>query len=242
MIQFYAPDILTNPLLPADEGAHCVRVLRKNVGDHIFVTDGKGRRYECEITEINPKRSEVWVRVIDYKEIPNHWGCRITLGIAPTKNADRMEWFVEKAVEMGIDRIVLMKCRHSERKEMRTDRLMKIAVSAMKQSLKTTLPKIEGGVDFGSLVNDVRGVTPNLYIAHCCKESERKPLIKELMKHKAGEDIVLLIGPEGDFSNDEIGGALDAGFVAVTLGESRLRTETAAMFGVASIHNALQLL
>ena len=128
-------------LLPEEEAQHCVRVLRLVPGDIIEVGDGKGNLFRCKIVEAAKQKCEV--EIVDRLVIPSHWNCNITIAIAPTKNADRLEWMVEKCVEMGVDRIVPILCRYSERKVLRVDRLQKIAVSAMKQSLKTTLPVID---------------------------------------------------------------------------------------------------
>ena len=137
MHRFYAPDIECAMLLPEEEAQHCVRVLRLVPGDIIEVVDGKGNLFRCKIVEASKQKCEV--EIVDRLTIPPHWNCNITIAIAPTKNADRLEWMVEKCVEMGVDRIVPILCRYSERKVLRVDRLQKIAVSAMKQSLKTTL-------------------------------------------------------------------------------------------------------
>lgn len=145
MIQFYAPDIEETGQLPETESGHCCRVLRMKEGDHIFVTDGKGHRHECIILDAHPKHTSV--EILTTTEIGPWWGFRLELCVAPSKNMDRMEWLVEKAVEIGCDRIVLMKCGRSERKTVRTDRLEKIAISAMNQSLKTNATEIEGPID-----------------------------------------------------------------------------------------------
>jgi 16S rRNA (uracil1498-N3)-methyltransferase len=232
MIQFYAPDILTTHELPAEEAGHCTRVLRKTVGDEIYATDGKGNRYLCRITEATNKR--VALEILDTVTIAPHWGKKLTLAVAPTKNADRMEWLVEKAVEIGVDEIVFLRCAHSERKEMKTSRLEKIMVSAMKQSLKTTLPKLNVTVPIKDFIAQFRADDDVLkFVAHCDHDLPRRILAQECGKMR---DTVLLIGPEGDFTVEEIEQALATGFIAVSLGESRLRTETAAIFGLSVIH------
>ncbi len=234
MIQFYAPDLERTLTLPADESAHCIRVLRKKEGDVITVTDGVGNRYECEITAASPKG--VSVAIISRQFIAPHWGVKITLAVAPTKNMDRMEWLVEKAVEIGVDRIVLLLCEHSERKVVKPERLIKIAVSAMKQSLKTQLPEVTELTRFDDFVasapNGVR------MMGYCDRNLPRRELVSE---YSAGADAVIMVGPEGDFSPSEVAKAMEAGFVPVTMGESRLRTETAALFGVEAIHIINQL-
>ena len=235
MIQFYAPDIAVSGELPADEAAHCLRVLRHEVGDEIQVVDGHGGIYRCRIAEIS--RKGVRTEVLQHHEVRPHWGRKITLAVAPTKNADRMEWLMEKAVEMGVDRVTLLRCARSERREMRGERLRRIMVSAMKQSLKATLPQLEGPVDFMKFIESLEGRKASLYVAHCAPELPRRPLVCEPMD---APEIVMLIGPEGDFSPAEIEAALNAGFLAVSLGESRLRTETAALFSLAAIHCGIQ--
>lgn len=234
MIQFYAPDLECTLTLPADESAHCVRVLRKKEGDIITVTDGKGYRYECEITAASHKG--VSLAIVSRQLIEPHWGVSITLAVAPTKNMDRMEWLVEKSVEIGIDRIVLLLCEHSERKVVKTERLVKIAVSAMKQSLKTRLPEVTELIRFDDFVaSKPVGIC---MMGYCDRSLPRCEMVSV---YTAGNDAVIMVGPEGDFSPSEVTHAMEAGFVPVTMGESRLRTETAALFGVEAIHIINQL-
>ncbi|MDE6681654.1 MAG: 16S rRNA (uracil(1498)-N(3))-methyltransferase [Muribaculaceae bacterium] len=229
MIQFYAPDLERTLMLPPDESAHCVRVLRKREGDMITVTDGMGFRYECEITAASQKG--VSVSVVSRQLILPHWGVNITLAVAPTKNMDRMEWLVEKAVEIGVDRIVLLLCEHSERRVVKPERLIRIAVSAMKQSLKTLLPEVTEMIRLDEfLASAPVGIRMMGYCDHILP---RRELVSE---YTANNDAVIMIGPEGDFSPDEVKRAMDAGFIPVTMGESRLRTETAALFGIEAIH------
>ncbi|MDE5877420.1 MAG: 16S rRNA (uracil(1498)-N(3))-methyltransferase [Muribaculaceae bacterium] len=234
MIQFYAPDLEHTLTLPADESAHCVRVLRKKEGDIITVTDGTGYRYECEITAAYHKG--VSVAIVSRQLIEQHWGVNITLAVAPTKNMDRMEWLVEKAVEIGVDRIVLLWCEHSERKVVKTERLVKIAVSAMKQSLKTRLPEVTELIRFDDFIASVPAGVRMMGYCDCSL-----PRHEMVGVYTAGNDAVIMIGPEGDFSPSEVARAMEAGFVPVTMGESRLRTETAALFGVEAIHIINQL-
>jgi 16S rRNA (uracil1498-N3)-methyltransferase len=232
MIQFYAPEIATELALPEEEAGHCSRVLRKNVGDEIYVTNGKGYRYLCRITECKNKR--VAVEILEKVFIPPHWGKRMTIAVAPTKNVDRMEWLVEKAVEIGVDKIAFIRCAHSERKELKAARLEKIMVSAMKQSLKTTLPELAVNVPYDEFISDFNAGDGVLkFVAHCDHDLPRRILAKEC---GAMRDTLLLIGPEGDFTVEEIDNALNRDFIAVSLGESRLRTETAAIFGLSVIH------
>lgn len=235
MHRFYAPDIETVNLLPEEEAQHCVRVLRLKEGDQVEVVDGKGHLFLCEIVSANHKNCAV--SIVEKTDVAPHWGCRLTVVIAPTKNIDRFEWMLEKSVEMGVDRIIPVLCRYSERKQLKTERLNKILVSAMKQSLKATLPQLDELTPVMDVINSV-GKDGQRFIAYCDKEIPRRDLVKE---YKKGSDVVIMIGPEGDFSKEEIRAALDAGFVPVTLGKSRLRTETAGVFAVAAVHSINQL-
>ena len=220
---FYAPDI-TPPLytLPEEESGHCVRVLRLGVGDRLHLTDGKGTLYLAVVEEPHPKRCTV--RVVEEHHEWEKRPYRLTVAVAPTKNIDRIEWFVEKATECGIDRIVPILCDHSERKVIKGERLEKIAVSAMKQSLKAYKPQIDPLTPIRALLAEpFEGVR---LIAHCEEDVER--VFMGDVIHR-GEDVMVLIGPEGDFSKEEIEAARKAGFREITLGQSRLRTETAAL-------------
>lgn len=225
MLLFYAPDI-TTPLYTLDEveSGHCVRVLRLAAGDRLNITDGRGTLYDAEVVEPHPKRCTVRI-VAEHPEWERR-PYRLTVAVAPTKNIDRIEWFVEKATECGIDRIVPIECAHSERRIIKLERLEKIAASAMKQSLKAYKPEVDELTPFKQLLT--MPFEGKRLIAHC-EEAERRPL-REVVD--AGEDVLLLIGPEGDFSHEEIEAARKAGFIEVTLGDMRLRTETAALAGV----------
>lgn len=230
MIQFYSPDIETTESLPESESAHCCRVLRLDSGDRIYVTDGKGKRFECTIT--SPGKDNTYVSIDKVHEVPNHWDFDLTLAVAPTKHTDRMEWLLEKAVEIGVNRIVLVRCRRSERKQVKPERLLKVMVSAMKQSLKCHLPLLE---TYESLQAFVKGLSSDAqkFMGYCSDEFERREFVKTLMPQGK---IVILIGPEGDFTPEEVDYAVSAGFCPVTFGDTRLRTETAALYGVASVH------
>ncbi len=208
---------------------HCCRVLRHKAGDSICVIDGRGNRFDCRILEADPRSTAV--EIVESTAIPTHWGCRITLAVAPTKNMDRMEWMVEKAVEIGVDRIVPLLCQHSERKVLKTERLTKIAISAMKQSLKTTLPEV---CDLTPIKEFLAQPHPGLKFMGYCDRNY--PLLLLPQQYAAGEDVTLLIGPEGDFSPEEVRLAVDAGFVPVSFGQSRLRTETAAIAALDTVH------
>lgn len=234
MIQFFVPDIKDRKSLPKEESGHAVRVLRHKEGDHIFVTDGHGYRHECCIISADPK--EVAVEIVNSVEIAKFWPCRITLAVAPTKNMDRIEWMVEKAVEMGVDEIVPILCNHSERKVLKIERLQKIAVSAMKQSLKAICPEIRELTPFREFVATCKD--GGKFMGYCDKAYPLKSLECE---YQAGEDVTILIGPEGDFSAEEVKIAVAAGFVPSTFSRARLRTETAGIYAVAAIHTINQL-
>lgn len=218
---FYQPDIDSGAtFLDPEESRHCSKVLRKKRGDTIRVTDGKGFFYTASIQTNEPTRCEFNV-LEKHAEKPRDYGVHIAL--SPTKNIDRVEWFVEKATELGIDRISLLECAHTERHFVRTDRLRKVAVSAMKQSLRATLPTLDGPLPYLSFLNSCEA--RQRFIAYI----EQQPSEHLLTAASAATTGCVLIGPEGDFSADEITEALDRGFKKVTLGDQRLRTETAAL-------------
>ena len=212
-------------LLP-DESRHCLRVLRMTVGDEVWVTSGDGTMCRARISSPDDKGCEVEIieRLANYQPRPFH----LHLAVAPTKNNARLEWFVEKAVEIGIDRITPVICDHSERTNLKTDRLIKLALSAMKQSLKASRPVIDEPtklLDFLRLQGDP---TPSQqrFVCYCAGDDRRT--LRQL--YTPSTDALVLIGPEGDFSQHEIDTALQLGFQPVTLGNSRLRTETAALY------------
>lgn len=225
---FYTPDIAVNPELPEEEAGHCIRVLRLTEGDEVLLTDGKGFFYKAAISRAHAKHCEV--SILESWQQPALWNFRLHIAVAPTKNMDRMEWFAEKATEIGLDAITCLNCRFSERKEIKMARLEKILVSAMKQSQKATVPQLEGMTDFRSFVS--RPFEGRKFIAHC--EDGAKTLLKQT--YCPGENALILIGPEGDFSLEEIELALANGFEPISLGESRLRTETAALAACHTIH------
>jgi len=223
---FYTPDLSgINYTLDETESKHCTRVLRLTNHDIIHLIDGKGGFFKAQIIDPNPKRC-----VVEIIESKKEFGKRnhyLHIAIAPTKNMDRFEWFVEKATEIGIDEITPLLCEHSERKVVKTDRLEKIAISAMKQSLKAYKPIINELTNIFDLVNkDFNG---EKFIAHC--EENHKNLLKSTYTKDKGT--LILIGPEGDFSSEEIKIALNNQFTEISLGESRLRTETA---GIVACH------
>ena len=230
---FYAPHITTNPVLPEDESGHAIRVLRLQEGEEIRITDGKGFFYQAIITNAHPKHCEV--SIIETQQQPPLWPFQLHIAIAPPKNFDRMEWFVEKATEIGIDAITCLNCRFSERHELKTARLEKILISAIKQSQKAQLPQLKGMTDFQDFIN--QPFNGSKYIAHC--DEGEKSLLNKI--YHPGENALILIGPEGDFSIEEISLAVKQGFQPVSLGTSRLRTETAAFVACHTIHLLNQL-
>ena len=234
MILFYAPEILINPVLPETESQHCIRVLRMQEGETIHVTNGKGLFFKAVLSEPHPKHCGV--RIIETVNQAPLWENRIEIAMAPTKNMDRTEWFAEKATEIGIDKISFLKTRFSERKEIKTERVNKILVAAMKQSVKATLPELQEMTAFEKFVQ--QPFDGQKFIAHCYPE-EKLLLSKS---YKKGENVLIIIGPEGDFSEEEVALAIASGFLPVSLGESRLRTETAALTACQTIHIAQQLL
>lgn len=234
MIRFYAPDISTEPVLPETESGHAIRVLRHREGDEVEIVDGKGRLYRCRIVSAHPKHTAV--AVMNTVELPKVWKPAIILAVAPTKNIDRMEWLVEKLMEIGIDRIVPLRCERSERRDIKCERLEKIAVSAMKQSLKAVMPQIDPVTPLHRFLEETSEAQK--FVAWCDDTSDRRLLAKA---YEAGADATILIGPEGDFTAGEVDAALAAGYLPVTLGDNRLRTETAALVAVDTVHIINQL-
>ncbi len=229
MIQFFAPDITETLRLPESDSAHAVRVLRLTDGDVIQVIDGCGTLYRCRIVEAHQKRTAV--EILSSEQQPLPWRQQIAVAVAPTKHLDRMEWMVEKLTEIGVNHIIPMLCARSERKEIKVERLEKIAVSAMKQSLKATLPVISPMTPISSVISGFSGYTKA--VAYC---DAATPRLDFTSFYRSGADTLILIGPEGDFTQAEISAALGSGFTAVTLGENRLRTETAAIYAVTACH------
>jgi 16S rRNA (uracil1498-N3)-methyltransferase len=221
--------------LDAEESGHCVRVLRHRAGDRIDVIDGEGTLYHCQLTDDNPKGAEALVleTVPDWNAHPYH----LTLGCCPTKNNDRFEWFVEKATELGVDRIVPLIGERSERKVYKTDRAARIALSATKQSLKARIPEVAEPVSVRSFVADAPQDDKCLkLIAYCFEGEVPRTSIKQALASNGGTEITVLIGPEGDFSPEEAQLAIDHGYIPIHLGNSRLRTETAAVTAVEAIY------
>lgn len=224
MILFYQPLLPEVQSLDLEESKHCIKVLRKQSGDIIHVVDGKGSFYEAEITEANHKKC--LFKVLNSKAEIRH-GFKRHIAISPTKNLDRMEWFIEKAVEFGVDEISFLNCYHSERKVLKLDRLEKKAVSAMKQSVKATLPVLNEMENFSTFI---KAQTVDI---KCIAYVDFNNPFHFKEKLNVVKDVLILIGPEGDFSENEVAEAQSYGFEKVSLGISRLRTETA---GIAAVH------
>ena len=225
--------------LDPEESVHCVKVLRHRIGDEIDIVDGAGTLYHCQVTAADPRRVEAMVLSAepDWGGHPYH----LTLAVCPTKNNDRYEWFAEKAVEVGVDRICPVIGDRSERRVFKTDRIRRILVSAMKQSLKARLPQVDEPVSVRDFITSCASGEPaeaSLRLIACCFEEEGCPRrsVKEVLGGYVGSEIVMLIGPEGDFSPEEVRLAVDAGFVPVHLGPSRLRTETAAVTAAEAVY------
>ena len=219
MIRFYAPDIETSLTLPESDSGHCVRVLRMREGDELEAVDGRGYLYRCRLADADPRRAAV--EIIASEKMPRVWPADITVAVAPTKNSDR---------------IVPLQCRHSERKNINTDRLRKIAVAAMKQSLKAILPQIDEMTPFARYIAEEKSA--GRFIAYCDPTIPRRLLARQYVP---GQPTAILVGPEGDFDPTEIRLALDSGWQPVTLGDNRLRTETAALVACDTCHIINQL-
>lgn len=225
---FFCPEILQNPILPEQESQHCAKVLRMKEGDLLTVTDGEGSFYECRLLLSHPKKSVV--TILRKWEEPRKRSFMIQIAFGPTKQMDRNEWFVEKATEIGVDRFTPILGNFSERKEIKRERLTKIAISAMKQSQQARLPLIDEMRSFSEFV--AQPFNGRKFIAHCY-DLPKTPLAQSYRK---GEDALILIGPEGDFSEQEVAEAINNGFEPVSLGETRLRTETACLVATHTIH------
>ncbi len=221
---FYAYEVHEkHALLDAEETRHCMRTLRKKVGDKVRFTDGMGYLYEGSIRSLTKKQCVLDIlSKTQTQHLEEHY---LHLVIAPTKNISRIEWLLEKATELGVQKISLILCKHSERKKVREDRLQKIIISAAKQSLQTAFPRLESLVTFKEVLETYTGFK-NKYIAHC--QSGNLEHFKTLIPK--GEEVCILIGPEGDFSAEEVDVSLKYGFVSVGLGATRLRTETAGLY------------
>ena len=234
---FYVPDAGQQTELPAEEAMHAVRVLRLKEGDEMFLMDGAGSFYRAKVTVAASHHCyyEVEERILQEPQ----WKGHLHLAIAPTKMMERMEWMVEKVTEVGIDEISFLNCQFSERRQVRADRLEKIVVSAVKQSHKAWKPIVNEMISFKQFIGQPR--EGRKYIAHCYEEVPRKNLFDELCKPSETADVTVLVGPEGDFSIDEVKQAVAAGYESIDLGKSRLRTETAGLSAVMLIQLAQQM-
>lgn len=221
--------------LGEDESAHCVRVLRHRTGDGINVIDGHGTMYECVLIDDSPKcaQARILTEHVGWGGHPYH----LVMAVCPTKNIDRYEWFAEKAVEVGIDRLCPVIGEHSERKVLRTDRLRKIFLSASKQSLKAQVPECDEPCSVSSFIRSAAATDALKLIAYCFEdESVPRISIMQALNSSDADRVIILIGPEGDFSREEAKLALESGFIPVHLGPSRLRTETAALTAVEALY------
>ena len=249
---FYVPDAATQTELPQEEATHALRVLRIQAGDELFLMDGKGVFYRAEVSLATNKRC-----IYEVKEVmPQQpaWRGHIHLAIAPTKMMDRIEWMAEKATEIGFDEISFLNCKFSERKNLRADRIEKIVISAVKQSHKAWKPVVNELESFKEFIQTPR--SGRKFICHCYEEVEKKDFFTEInscsmdsdasqdssaSQESGAADITVLVGPEGDFSIDEVRLALENGYESVSLGTSRLRTETAGLVAVHMAHIARKI-
>ncbi len=218
---FYCSDISEgNYTLNEDESKHCIRVLRLKIGNIIHITDGVGNLHKTQLIDDHPKRCTV--KIIETRQEYGKKPFKLHMAVAPTKNINRYEWFLEKATEIGVDQITPLICEHSERKEIKLNRLERVILAAVKQSLKAYFPKLEEAQKFKDFVS--QNFDGQRFIAYCEGEPQ---LLKNL--YTAQTNALILIGPEGDFSPAEVEQAMAVGFIPVSLGQSRLRTETAAI-------------
>ncbi len=233
---FYVPDVRQSTALPDEEAVHAVRVLRMVAGDELMLMDGNGTFYRAVVTLAHGHHCQFDILETLPQQRP--WQGYVHLAMAPTKMMDRTEWMVEKATEIGIDELSFLDCRFSERKVLKTERIDKIIVAAMKQSRKAWKPVLNALTPFADFVTTPR--QGKMFIAHCYDEIAKVNLFDELRQLAPDEPTTVLIGPEGDFSIDEVRMAVDAGWVSVDLGKSRLRTETACLSAVMMMQLAKQ--
>lgn len=212
---------------------HAVRVLRRSTGDMLHIADGRGMLYEARITNPHPKHCEV--EIVEQTMQSKHHPVELHIAVAPTKNIERIEWLAEKCTEIGVDTITPLLCRYSERKQIRTDRLEKIILSAAKQSLSAYLPALSEMTPVEQVI--CSATEQRRYIAHSSPWTDKKILRDELQHTPHGSTIVL-IGPEGGFSDEEVRLAMEHGFIPVSLGDARLRTETAAIVATTIVQNS----
>lgn len=240
---FYVPDAANQVELPAEEATHALRVLRLRGGDEIFLMDGEGSFYRAEVTAASSKRCLYEIK----ENMPQKraWKGHIHLAIAPTKMMERIEWMAEKATEIGFDELSFLNCQFSERKVVKTPRIDKIVISAVKQSHKAWKPVVNELESFKEFIQTPR--SGRKFICHCYEEVEKKDFFTEInlctdaSQESDADDITVLVGPEGDFSIDEVRFALENGYESVSLGTSRLRTETAGLVAVHMAHIARRI-
>ena len=225
---FYVPDAQQQTELPPDEAMHAMRVLRLKSGDEMFLMDGMGNYYRAEVTIAATRHCYYQIKECMTQE--PQWKGHRHLAIAPTKMMDRIEWMTEKATEIGVDEMSFINCQFSERRLLKTTRLEKIAISAMKQSHKAWKPVLNEMEHLRHFIEQPR--KGKKYIAHCYNEIPRTYLFDELQKNEDNEEVIVMIGPEGDFSLEEVKECIEKGYQSVHLGESRLRTETAGLVAV----------
>lgn len=240
---FYVPDAANQVELPAEEATHALRVLRLRGGDEIFLMDGEGSFYRAEVTAASSKCCLYEIK----ENMPQKraWKGHIHLAIAPTKMMERIEWMAEKATEIGFDELSFLNCQFSERKVVKTPRIDKIVISAVKQSHKAWKPVVNELESFKEFIQTPR--PGRKFICHCYEEVEKKDFFTEInlctdaSQESDADDITVLVGPEGDFSIDEVRFALENGYESVSLGTSRLRTETAGLVAVHMAHIARRI-
>lgn len=232
---FWAEDIAGGICrLGEEESAHCVRVLRHRAGDRINIIDGHGTMYECTLVADSPKGAAARI-----EQAHQNWGGHpydLTMAVCPTKNIDRYEWFAEKATEFGVDRIVPVIGEHSERKILKPERMNRILLSATKQSLKASIPELSDTTSVREFIESTVGTEALKLIAYCFEDGQERTSIREVLEKNDAKEVIVLIGPEGDFSREEADAAVAAGYVPVHIGESRLRTETAALASVSMVY------
>ena len=234
---FFAPDITSSHALSEEEAAHAVRVLRIKEGDELWVTDGAGHFYTGTASPAgSSKHPECYINIDSETEWQRPWSSDIHLAVAPTKNMDRIEWMAEKATEIGFDALHFLDCANSERRVVKTERIEKIVVSATKQSHKAVKPVVSEMQRFRDFIS--QPFEGDKFIAHCYEQTDIDGSEKFFLFDAVRPDVptLVLIGPEGDFSVEEVRAAHAAGFRSITLGESRLRTETAALMAVAHVN------
>ena len=224
---FYVPHAIERNELPTEEATHALRVLRLKPGDELFLMDGEGVFYEAHVTQAD---KHCYYEIDKALPQSKTWSAHIHLGIAPTKMMERIEWLAEKATEIGFDELSFLHCKFSERKTLRADRVEKIVISAAKQSRKPFMPQVHELTPFSQFIDE--NEVGHRYIAHCYDEIERVDFFNELNQLTDDDPITVLVGPEGDFSIDEVKLAMAKGYKSISLGKSRLRTETAGLYAV----------